>query len=162
MPSFRGFSAAETAALEQRQAGARAQIARMYDAFLADFVVDDYGRADLAAGERRAAVRRQLHAAARRRGFALRFRPGPGTALIFRVEGAEASRPPVPAPSRPAPAPAPVPAQRAERVARRSEPRRPRGARRPETAAERYQSVLPRWMREGQPPARPGRGKRRG
>jgi hypothetical protein len=47
--------------------------------------VGDYGQVDLAPEERRGVVRRRLHAAAARRGLALRFRPGPRAALIFRV-----------------------------------------------------------------------------
>jgi hypothetical protein len=37
MPSFRKLSAAETAVLEQPPIGARAELAREYDAYLAEF-----------------------------------------------------------------------------------------------------------------------------
>jgi hypothetical protein len=130
MPSVRRRSPAEIAVLEQRPLGARTQVAREYDAYVADFVAGDYGRGELAADERRTVVRGRLQAAARRRGLALRFRPGPNPALIFRVEAAR--RDPVP-------------------------PRPPRR----QTAAERYHEVLPRWMREGQPPGRREGSKRR-
>lgn len=129
MPSLPKLSPAEIAALHQRPLGARAQIAQEYDAYLADFVAGDYGRAGLAAGERRAVVRQRLQAAARRRGLALRFRPGPGVALIFHVEAA--------------PAEAPVKPPSDERHTRRR-PDQPRAA-----ARDRYQHLLPRWMRTG-------------
>ena len=142
MPRFRKLNAAEIAALEQRPPGARAQVAREYDACVADFAVGDYGRVELAAHERRKVVRGRLHAAARRRGLVLRFRPGPTPALIFRVEAA----PPL---ARPTPPPAAGANQRRGGPARRDgEP--PRPPRRRQTATERYHEVLPRWMREGQ------------
>jgi hypothetical protein len=50
MPSFRKLSPTEIAALEQRPLGARAQVAREYDAYMADFTAGDYGQAQLAAG----------------------------------------------------------------------------------------------------------------
>jgi hypothetical protein len=53
MPSFRKLTAAETAANPPTRS-ARAQIARAYDAYLADFAIGEYGRAELIAGEQRA------------------------------------------------------------------------------------------------------------
>jgi hypothetical protein len=85
MPSLRSLSPAEIAALEQPRPGPRAQVAQAYDAYLADFAIGDYGRVELHDDERRDVVRTRLHAAARRRGLALRFRPGPGAAMIFHV-----------------------------------------------------------------------------
>jgi hypothetical protein len=155
MPRFRKFSAAEVAALEPPTLGARAQVAREYDAFLADFAAGDYGRAELHDGERRAVVRQRLQAAARRRGLALRFRPGPNPALIFHVEAAP---PPL---ARPAPTPATGAEQRRAGEARSRDTTPPRPPRRRQTAAERYHEVLPRWMRAGQPPGRRGDSKRR-
>ena len=76
MPSVRRLSPAEIAVPHQRLLGARTQVAREYDAYVADFVAGDYGRVELAADERRTVVRGRLQAAARRRGLALRFRPG--------------------------------------------------------------------------------------
>ena len=84
MPSFRKLSPAEVAALENPSISTRAEIAGEYDDYLASFVVGDYGRAELIDGERRAAIRRRLQAAACRRGLALRFRPGPGP-LTFHI-----------------------------------------------------------------------------
>ena len=77
MPRFRKLSPAETAA-NPPTLSARAQIAQEYDAHLAAFAIGDYGRAELDEGEQRNAVCSRLHAAARRRGLALRFRSGPG------------------------------------------------------------------------------------
>jgi len=153
MPSFRKLSEAEAAALRSRPLGARAQVAREYDAYLADFAIGDYGRAELHDGERRAVVRGRLQAAARRRGLSLRFRPGPTPALIFRVEAAP---PPQARPARPAAADAD---QRRGGAARRdgAPPRPPRR----QAAAERYHEVLPWWMRAGQQPSRRDGSKRR-
>jgi hypothetical protein len=67
MPSFRKLSVAEIATLEQPRPGTRAQVAQEYDAYLADFAIGDYGRAELAEGERRTMVRGRLQAAAHRR-----------------------------------------------------------------------------------------------
>jgi hypothetical protein len=58
---------------------------RAYDSYLSDLAVGDYGQVDPAPEERPGAMRRRLHAAATRRGLALRFRPGPRAALILRV-----------------------------------------------------------------------------
>ncbi len=154
MPSFRKLTAAEVAALRPRPLGARAQVAREYDEYLVNFAAGDYGRAELHDGDRRAAVRQRLQAAARRRGLALRFRPGPLPALIFHVEAAP---PPL---ARPAPTPATGAEQRSGGAARR-DGASPRPSRRRQTAAERYHEVLPRWMREGQPPGRRDGRKRR-
>jgi hypothetical protein len=76
MPAFRKMSPAEIAVFDQPPIGPRAQVAQEYDAYLADFAVDDYGRAELIDGERRAVVRQRLQAAARSRA-ALPFRPWP-------------------------------------------------------------------------------------
>ena len=154
MPSFRKMSPAEIAVFDQPAVGARAEIAQEYDAYLAGFAAGDYGQAALIDGERRAVVRQRLHAAARRRGLALRFRSGPGP-LTFHVMVASKIHPPQPLPSiQAAPVTAPVTDGRLQRP--------PRPPRRRQTAAERYHDVLPRWMRAGQPGSRPnGTAKRR-
>src|SRR5919204_6829172 len=85
---MRKLSSAEIAVAEQRPQSSRARVAQEYDAYLAEFAPGDHGRAELAVGEVRLRVRNRLQAAARRRGLALRFRPGPRPALIFRVEAA--------------------------------------------------------------------------
>ena len=154
MPSFRKLNPDAIAAAEQRPLSTRAQVAQAYDALLAGFALGDYGRAELLEGERRGTVRRQLQAAAKRRGLALRFRSGPGP-LTFRVEAA-------PAPVQ-EPVGAPLVGAQHDQATRRDPvpPRPPRPPRRRPTAAERYHEVLPRWMREGQPPGRRGDSKRR-
>jgi hypothetical protein len=154
MPSFRKLSPAEIAARDHPPIGARAQVAREYDAYLVNFAVGDYGRAELVDGERRALVRQRLQAAARRCGLALRFRSGPGP-LTFHVTTMPEIRPPPPhAPVEAAPVTAPVTDGRLQRP--------PRPPRRRQTATERYHDVLPRWMRAGQQGSRPnGTAKRR-
>lgn len=149
MPSFRKLALSEMPA--PRPPSARAQIAQAYDALLADFVIGDYGRADLLDGERRNIVRDRLHAAARRRGLALRFRSGPGL-LIFCVEAVPAIEATLAAAVEPASISDRVPAQRVIKPHRQRQERRPVG---------RYDGVLPRWMRAGQPPSRRGESKRR-
>ena len=154
MPSFRKLSPAEVAALDRPPIGARAEIARMYDAYLADFAVGEYGRADLLDGERRTLVRQRLQAAARRRGVVLHFRFGPGP-LIFQVAAVPVcSVPPSQEPS--------ASISIAPAGADRRSPRPPRPPRQRQSAAERYRDVLPRWMRTGQHGSRQnGRTKRR-
>jgi hypothetical protein len=153
MPRFRKLNSAQIAELEQRPISARAQVAREYDVHVADFAAGDYGRAELAAHERRTVVRGRLQAAAKRRGLTLRFRSGPGP-LTFRVDTA----PPSIAKA------APMPVFGAEQQ-RDGTPRRddvpPRPPRRRQTATERYHEVLPRWMRTGQSLVRRGGSKQR-
>jgi hypothetical protein len=181
MPSFRKLSAAQTAALRSHQDAARAEIAREYDDYLADFAAGDHGRAELRDGEQRDMVRRELQAAAGRRGLVLRFRAGRGP-LTFHIEPL-----PAPATSLDPVAPAPAPARREEDAPRerpapqpttRRQPAGPAPARREEDAprerpapqpttrrqpvAGRYDAMLPRWMREGQQPAQRTGSKRRG
>ena len=153
MPRFRKFSPTEIAALELPALGARARVAREYDTYVADFAAGDYGRAELAADEQRKVVRGRLQAAARRRGLALRFRPGPNAALIFRVEVAS----PV---DRPVLPPAAETDQRRNGPTR-SDPAPSRPPRRRQTPTERYQTMLPRWMRERQQPGQRDLHKRR-
>ena len=154
MPSFRKLRPDEIAALDQPTVGARAEIARVYDAYLADFVIGDYGQAEMAAGERRAVVRQRLHSAAQRRGLALRFRSGPGP-LTFHVTAAPAISA---TPSQKIVAAAPVTTSVADQRLQRP----PRPPRRRQTAVERYHDVLPRWMRAGQQGGRQnGTAKRR-
>lgn len=155
MPRLCKLSAAEAAALEQPSNGDRAQVAREYDAYVAGFAIGDYGRAELHEGERRNLVRQRLQAAARRRGLALRFRSGPGP-LTFRVDTAPALTVATPRPAQESVGAPLVDARRDPAPPRPHPPTR----RRP-TAAERYREVLPRWMRDGQPPGRRGDSKRR-
>src|SRR5579859_5932423 len=137
MPSLRKLSATEVTALTQPQPGARARIAQEYDEYVASFSVGEYGQAELLTGERRRVVRIRLQAAARRRGLQLRFRPGPGSAMIFYVEAIPRS---APAPALPA---APEVERRSTSVSRQhGAPSRP--PRQPQTSTQRYREVLPR------------------
>jgi hypothetical protein len=56
MPSFRKLRPDEIAALDQPAIDTSAEITRAYDAYLADFALGDYGRAELVDGERRAVL----------------------------------------------------------------------------------------------------------
>lgn len=146
MPSFRKLSPAEIPA-HPSPPSARAQVAQVYDALLADFVIGEYGRVELLDGEQRHVVRQRLQAAARRRSLILRFRPGRGP-LTFCVEevpvvdAALTTAPPIVDAALAA-----APASRHQR-----QERRPAG---------RYDDVLPRWMRDGHPAGRRGESKRR-
>lgn len=153
MPVLRKLTPAEIAAQEQRRLGARAQVMREYDTYVADFAIGDYGRVDLDDSDRRAAVRSRLHAAARRRGLTFRFRPGRGAALIFHVEAA-------PAVERPAAMPTAGTPPRRDTAPRR-EPESARPPRRRQSSTERYSDVLPRWMRDDQRSGQRSGGKRR-
>lgn len=153
MPSFHKLDPSKVAVFEQPRLGSRARIAQEYDAYVSIFAVGDYGRADLIEGERRTIVRGRLQAAARRRGIVLRFRSGPGVALIFRVDAAPTPK------AKPAPQPTQVSRARdfpAQRDAEPSRPPRPR-----ESSMDRYRGMLPRWMRDGHHPGRRGGTKRR-
>lgn len=139
MPTFRKLLEAEVAPAPPLSP--RAEVAQAYDALLAGFVAGEWGEVALGVGEVRPSVRQRLQAAAKRRGLALRFRPGPGP-LLFRVETAAplpAAPPAACPPSGQQPDPPAAPPSQAQR--------RPRGERR---AAGRYDDVLPRWMREGE------------
>ena len=155
MPSFRKLDAGEIQAPAARPPSKRARVAQEYDALLEGFIVGDHGRAELLDGERRMTVRQRLQAAARRRGLALRFRPGRGP-LTFRVDVAPA-RPPKAILSSTAESPGRANGHATAQGA--PERRRPRKERRP--AAGRYDALLPRWMREGSQPERRGGSKRR-
>jgi hypothetical protein len=141
MPTFRKLDPIDGEP-KPRPLSKRAQVAREYDAYVADFTVGDYGRAELLDGEQRALVRQRLQAAAKRSGLILRFRSGPGP-LIFQVTATPTISTPPPQEPSAITSVAPV------TVDRRSQ-RPPRPPRQRKSAAERYRDVLPRWMRDGQ------------
>lgn len=184
MSQSRKMSYGENDGSEPFPISERARVAQEYNTMLDGFVPGDHGQVDLGDGERRGIVRNRLQAAARRRNLTLRFRPGPGPALIFRVEAApertpQADRPPQAQQPKPTPhsdpppqaalpepparvAPAarpatplrdapPAPGNRRAGAGQGRDTRRPRDERQP--AAERYQKMLPRWMREGAQPS---------
>jgi hypothetical protein len=154
MPRFRKVDPTQVA-LTSRPRSERARVAQEYNALLEGFAVGDHGRAELVDGERRLLVRQRLQAAARQRDLALRFRPGRGP-LIFRVDAA----PPRPSERIPSPAAEPPSQENGHSAAQRAPvQRRPHRERRP--TAGRYDAMLPRWMREGQPQGRRAGSKRR-
>jgi hypothetical protein len=150
MPSFRKLSATEAAVLEHDAPSSREQIAQAYDAKLVAFAVGDYGRVELHDGEQRAVVRERLQAAARRRGWMLRFRPGRGP-LTFGVEAAvgHSTSDQDDEDARVAPETPVTERTLAPTTPRFSTPAQ-QPARRRQSAAERYHDVLPRWMHTGQ------------
>ena len=85
MPSLRKLEAAEVNMFERIGDGVRAQIAREYDGYLADFEPNDYGEALLADDETKPSVRSRLLAAAERRGWTLEFIRTEGPLLRFKV-----------------------------------------------------------------------------
>jgi hypothetical protein len=116
-------------------------VALEYDEYLVGFAIDDYDRAEVGDDERRNVARARLHATARRRGLALRFRPGPGRAMIFCVVALPVA----------APTPAPAAVQR-DKAAQRNSSSHQGGL-----STECYRESLPRWMREGGQGGRSGR-----
>jgi hypothetical protein len=160
MPSFRKLSAAEAAVLEQGAISARTQIAHEYDAYLVDFAAGDQGRVELHEDEHRSLVRGRLQGAARRRGWVLRFRSGPGP-LTFRVEaGARMTDSPADRTNdtaRIVAETAPAEGEMSETSLSKKLAQRPSDRR--QSATERYHEVLPRWMRTGQ--SSPSRNQRK-
>jgi hypothetical protein len=155
MPRVRKLDPAEIVTAEQRPLSERVRVAQEHDAYLSGFAPGDHGRAELAASEARLRVRNRLQAAARRRGLALRFRPGPHKALIFHVKVAQVAK------VRPIPPPAADAVQGSDGVASQREQTRRRPPRRRETSTERYHKLLPRWMRDGGQGGRRDGSKRR-
>jgi hypothetical protein len=151
MPSFRKLSAAEAAVLEQGAISTRTQVAHEYDTYLVDFAAGDYGCVELGEEERRPMVRERLQAAARRRRWVLRFRPGRGP-LTFRVEAAPAVNISTShqndEDARIVAETAPAEREMPETPLSKKPAQRP--SRRRQSAAERYHDVLPRWMRTPQ------------
>ena len=85
MPVLRKLSTEEACMLATKPLGERASIAATYDAYLVDFVVEDYGGVEIDATDNRQTVRNRLQAAAARRGFALTFRRTTGPTLQFQI-----------------------------------------------------------------------------
>jgi hypothetical protein len=141
----------------------RQRIVGQYDALLAGFAVGDWGDVLLEAGDERAVVSRRLKAAAARRDLTVRFRQRRDDRLRFQVVAASttAALPGVPV----APVETPAPLEETQPAPAAPQAPRPRERREParRQTTQRYQDVLPRWMREGEqaPPPRPPRPKRR-
>jgi hypothetical protein len=76
----------EVYAVEQQSKCRRLLTTELYDSLLAEFSAGDYGEVAVKICESRRIVRNRLHAAAARRGLALRFLYARRKCLRFRVE----------------------------------------------------------------------------
>jgi hypothetical protein len=85
VPNFRKLEPSEIQTIENKGKGTRRLTEEQYDAFLADYVVGDYGEATLDEGENRLTVRNRMKAAANRRGVSLEFRRTQGDLIRFKV-----------------------------------------------------------------------------
>lgn len=85
MPSFRKLEPEEVKTIENKGKGQRKLTEEMYDAFLADYEVGDYGEATLDTGENRLTVRNRMRAAASRRGVGIDFRRTQGDLIRFKI-----------------------------------------------------------------------------
>ena len=85
MPSFRKLEPEEVKTLENKGKGQRKLTEEMYDSFLGDYQVGDYGEATLESGENRLTVRNRMRAAASRRGVGIDFRRTQGDLIRFKI-----------------------------------------------------------------------------
>jgi hypothetical protein len=86
MPHVRKLTTDEVHSVEQQSKCRRRLTTELYDSLLAEFSAGDYGEVAVKANENRTIVRNRLHAAAARRGLALRFLHARRRQLRFRVE----------------------------------------------------------------------------
>lgn len=86
MPTIRKLQESEVQGLTNKGETARAQVAREYDGYLADFSPNDYGEATVDEGESKLTVRNRLRAAAGRRGLKMTFLRTSGPMVRFKVE----------------------------------------------------------------------------
>jgi hypothetical protein len=93
MPTIRKLHEDEVQKRGTKGESARAQVAREYDGYLADFAPNDYGEALVDEHESKLTVRNRLRAAAQRRGWRLAFLRTPGPVIRFRVGTADADQP---------------------------------------------------------------------
>src|SRR5215510_1601104 len=85
MPTVRKLAPEEIQTIENKGKGQRKLTEEQYDSFLADYVVGDYGEAELGDDENRLTVRNRFKAAATRRGMGLDFKRTKGNVLRFKV-----------------------------------------------------------------------------
>lgn len=85
MPTVRKLMPEEVRTIENRGKGLRKLIEEEYDSFLDDYMVGDYGEAQLSNDEKRLTVRNRLKAAARRRGLSVDFKRTQGSILRFKI-----------------------------------------------------------------------------
>ena len=77
----------ETAELETRKTGTTSRLAKqeVYDALLVDFTAGDYGEVTLGEDEKKGTVRKNLNAAAARKGVTLEWHRSKGDTLRFLI-----------------------------------------------------------------------------
>ena len=118
MPVVRKLAQGEVQEIENKGKGQRKLTEELYDRYLADYDIGDWGEAILDESENRLTVRNRFKAAARRRGVALEFRRTSDQLLRFKVvaeNGHPAASTPVSVPAAPEPEPAPAPKKRGGR-----------------------------------------------
>jgi hypothetical protein len=116
MPTVRKLAPEEVQVIENKGKGQRKLTEELYDSFLADYNVGEYGEAELDENEKRLTVRNRLKAAATRRGLGLQFNRTTGNIIRFMVvdgNGQAVEEPP------PAPEPEPAPVVEAPPAKRR-------------------------------------------
>lgn len=86
MPAVRKLDQEEVAKHHTGNARVRARIEREYDDYLADFGAGDYGEAQLLEGERKAAIKKRLTAAAERKVLTMSFFRTSGKIIRFKLE----------------------------------------------------------------------------
>ena len=111
MPMVRKLAQEEVQTIENKGKGQRKLTEELYDHYLAEYGVGDWGEAILNTGENRLTVRNRFKAAAKRRGVGLEFRRTSEQLLRFKIVAenghATAASAPVRVPAEPEPAPAP-------------------------------------------------------
>jgi hypothetical protein len=99
MPEFRKLSQEEIERLKDpkraRGDSARAQVAREYDAYVADLQPGEYAEVILDEGDNKLTVRKRLTAAANRRRLVLEYSRTLGPVIRFKVELQDPSLPQV-------------------------------------------------------------------
>ena len=118
MPEVRKLAQDEVQEIENKGKGQRKLTEELYDRYLADYGIGDWGEAILDENENRLTVRNRFKAAARRRGVSLEFRRTSDQLLRFKVvveNGHAAASTPVSVPAAPEPEPAPAAKRRGGR-----------------------------------------------
>lgn len=111
MPVVRKLAQEEVQTIENKGKGQRKLTEELYDRYLGEYGVGDWGEASLDTGENRLTVRNCFKAAAKRRGVGLEFRRTSEQLLRFKIVAenghATAASAPVRVPAKPEPASAP-------------------------------------------------------
>jgi hypothetical protein len=108
MPVVRKLAPEEVQTIENKGKGLRKLTEELYDQFLAEYEVGDYGEAELHEDEKRLTVRNRFKAAATRRGLGLQFMRTTGNILRFKVVSGDGQLTEQPAVAEPEPPPAPA------------------------------------------------------